>query len=113
MSIPRNWRLQSVRYRLMGEACEQCGARIFPSRGLCASCETYDFDVAVFGGRRALFSHSIAFPSRRYDERVTYAVALVPLVAPPTITEHPTTTKLDELPVGVPVAMAGRAAQGR
>ena len=25
MSIPRNWRLQQQRYRLVGEKCEKCG----------------------------------------------------------------------------------------
>ena len=26
MTVPRNWRLQQQRYRLVGEVCEGCGA---------------------------------------------------------------------------------------
>jgi len=38
VSVPRSWRLQSQRYRLIGEVCDHCGQKIFPPRDLCPEC---------------------------------------------------------------------------
>jgi len=38
MGIPRNWRLQAQRYRLIGEMCQACGTSVFPPRGVCSKC---------------------------------------------------------------------------
>ncbi|RLC34587.1 hypothetical protein DRH14_02635 [Candidatus Shapirobacteria bacterium] len=32
------WRSRHQRYRLIGEVCEGCGAKIFPPRDVCPSC---------------------------------------------------------------------------
>jgi len=38
MHLPRYWRIQSQRYTLTGEICQQCGARLFPPRDICPAC---------------------------------------------------------------------------
>jgi uncharacterized OB-fold protein len=52
MSIPRNWRLQVQRYRLVGEVCKACGMSIFPPRGTCLKCAaSYTLALAPLGER--------------------------------------------------------------
>ncbi len=38
MEVPRYWRLQKQRYRLIGEECPHCSEKIFPPRDLCPRC---------------------------------------------------------------------------
>lgn len=38
MEVPRYWRLQKQRYRLVGEECPHCSEKIFPPRDICPSC---------------------------------------------------------------------------
>ena len=40
VSVPGSWRLQSQRYRLVGEVCDHCGQKIFPPRDICPECRT-------------------------------------------------------------------------
>jgi uncharacterized OB-fold protein len=39
MHIPRHWRLQKQKYRLVGEVCGHCGEKIFPPRDVCPECQ--------------------------------------------------------------------------
>jgi len=38
MEVPRYWRLQKQRYRMVGEECPHCSEKIFPPRDLCPRC---------------------------------------------------------------------------
>jgi uncharacterized OB-fold protein len=38
MEIPRHWRLNQQRYRLMGTVCLNCENKIFPPRDICPRC---------------------------------------------------------------------------
>ncbi|TSC84544.1 MAG: hypothetical protein G01um101416_1058 [Microgenomates group bacterium Gr01-1014_16] len=38
MEIPRHWRLQLPRYRLIGNVCDECGNKMFPPREICPKC---------------------------------------------------------------------------
>ncbi len=42
MSVPRYWRNEIPRYRLVGEECEACGNKYFPARPVC-SCGSTEF----------------------------------------------------------------------
>ena len=42
MSVPRYWRNEVPRYRLVGEECTACGNKYFPARPVC-SCSSTDF----------------------------------------------------------------------
>lgn len=38
MGIPQHWRVRKQRYALVGQVCNQCGARQFPPRATCPAC---------------------------------------------------------------------------
>ena len=38
MEVPKHWRLQEQRYRLVGELCPHCDDKIFPPRDICPHC---------------------------------------------------------------------------
>jgi len=38
MNLPRHWRLQGERYRMIGEICHDCGEKLFPPRDVCPEC---------------------------------------------------------------------------
>ncbi len=42
MSVPRYWRNEVPRYRLVGEECAACGNKYFPARPVC-SCGSTEF----------------------------------------------------------------------
>lgn len=52
MEVPRHWRLQKQRYRLLGEECPHCSEKIFPPRDLCPRCNrgTLNNNLNVFIG---------------------------------------------------------------
>jgi len=113
MSVPRNWRLQAQRYRLVGEVCEKCGARIFPPRDVCPECEAPAQTPFVFSGRGEVYSYSTVYhPPRGYEEFAPYTVALVRLEEGPLVTAQLTDVDADEVRIGMPVEMVTRKVQG-
>jgi len=112
MSIPRNWRLQQQRYRLVGEICERCGARIFPPRDVCPECEAPAKTPLVFSGRGEVYSYSTVYhPPRGFEEFAPYTVALVQLEEGPMVTAQLTDVDADHVRVGMPVEMVTRKVQ--
>jgi len=109
MSIPRNWRLQQQRYRLVGEICERCGARIFPPRDVCPNCEAPAKTPLVFSGRGEVYSYSTVYhPPRGFEEFAPYTVALVQLEEWPMVTAQLTDVDAGQVRVGMPVEMVTR-----
>ena len=112
MSIPRNWRLQQQRYRLVGEVCEKCGARIFPPRDVCPGCEAPAQTPFVFSGQGEVYSYSTVYnPPRGFEEFAPYTVALVHLDEGPMVTAQLTDVDADEVRIGMPVEMVTRKVQ--
>jgi uncharacterized OB-fold protein len=112
MSIPRNWRLQQQRYRLVGEICERCGARIFPPRDVCPDCEAPAKTPLVFSGRGEVYSYSTVYhPPRGFEEFAPYTVALVQLEEGPMVTAQLTDVDAGQVRVGMPVEMVTRKVQ--
>ena len=113
MSTPRNWRLQSQRYRLEGEICDKCGARIFPPRDVCPECEAPAKAPFSFCGRGEVYSYSTVFtPPRGFEEFVPYTVALIRLEEGPLVTAQLTDVDADQVSIGMPVEMVTRKVQG-
>jgi uncharacterized OB-fold protein len=111
-SIPRNWRLQQQRYRLVGEICEKCGARIFPPRDVCPECETIEQREVAFSGRGQVYSYSTVYhPPRGFEEFAPYTVALIQLEEGPMVTAQLTDVDSDQLEIGMPVEMVTRRLQ--
>jgi uncharacterized OB-fold protein len=112
MSIPRNWRLQQQRYRLVGEICDKCGARIFPPRDVCPDCEAPAKTPLVFSGRGEVYSYSTVYhPPRGFEEFAPYTVALVQLEEGPMVTAQLTDVDAGQVRVGMPVEMVTRKVQ--
>mgnify|MGYP001037786157 CR=1 FL=1 len=108
-SIPRNWRLKQQRYRLVGEICQRCGARIFPPRDVCPECQTVEQKDVAFSGRGEVYSYSTVYhPPRGFEEFVPYTVALVRLEEGPLVTAQITDVDTNEIEVGMPVEMVTR-----
>jgi uncharacterized OB-fold protein len=111
-SIPRNWRLQQQRYRLVGEICEKCGARIFPPRDVCPECETVEQREVAFSGRGQVYSYSTVYHAPRgFEEFVPYTVALIQLEEGPMVTAQLTDLDSDQVEIGMPVEMVTRRMQ--
>ena len=109
MSIPSNWRLQSQRYRLVGETCEKCGTKLFPPRDVCPECEAPAKTPFAFSGRGEVYSYSnVYYPPRGFEEFAPYPVALVRLEEGPLITAQLTDVDADQVSIGMAVEMVTR-----
>jgi uncharacterized OB-fold protein len=112
MTVPRNWRLQQQRYRLVGEVCEGCGARIFPPRDVCPECEAPAKTPFAFSGRGEVYSYSTVYhPPKGFEEFAPYTVALVRLEEGPMLTAQLTDVDADAVHIGMPVEMVTRRVQ--
>jgi len=113
MSIPRNWRLQAQRYRLVGEVCEKCGAKIFPPRDVCPECAGPAQTPFMFSGQGQVYSYSTVYHSPRgFEEFTPYTVALVRLEEGPMVTAQLTDVDAHHVRIGMPVEMVTRKVQG-
>jgi len=79
MSVPRYWRNEVPRYRLMGKECARCGARYFPARPVCrcGSTEWKEYKLAETG--EIVSWTVISNPPIGYEKYTPYVVALVEL----------------------------------
>ena len=112
MSIPRNWRLQSQRYRLVGEVCDYCGAKLFPPRDVCPECSRPACTPYTFSGHGEVYSYSTIYQAPAgFEEFVPYTVALVKLDEGPLVTAQLTDMNADEVSIGMPVEMVTRRMQ--
>jgi len=112
MSVARNWRLRAQRYRLVGEMCEKCGAKIFPPRDVCSECEAPAKVPFTFSGQGEVYSYSTVFHAPEgFKEFAPYTVALVKLEEGPMVTAQLTDVDADEVSIGMPVEMVTRKIQ--
>ncbi len=109
MSVPRDWRLQTQRYRLTGEVCNTCGAKIFPPRDVCPSCEAPAQEPFTFSGRGEVYSFSTVYhPPEGYQRYAPYTVALVRLEEGPMVAAQLTDVDAGQVSIGMPVEMVTR-----
>lgn len=109
MSIARDWRLNRQRYRLIGEVCNTCGAKIFPPRDVCPECEAPAQEPFLFSGRGEVYSYSTVYnPPKGFEEFAPYTVALVQLEEGPLVAAQLTDLDEGELRIGMPVEMVTR-----
>ncbi len=112
MSVPRTWRLQRQRYRLVGEVCDRCGTPIFPPRDVCPECEAPAKTPYMFSGRGEVYSYSTVYhPPAGFEENVPYTVALVRLEEGPLVTAQLTDVDAGQVEIGMPVEMVTRRIQ--
>jgi len=79
MSVPRYWRNEVPRYRLMGEICKACGARYFPAKPvcICGNAEFEDYKLNEVG--KVVTWTVIRSPPMGYEKYAPYVVALIEL----------------------------------
>jgi hypothetical protein len=109
MEIPRHWRLKNQRYKLVGEVCPHCDAKLFPPRDVCPECGLEAKTLYTFSGRGEVYSFTTVYDAPSgYEENAPYTVALVKLEEGPLVTAQ--LTDLDDRPIeiGTPVEMVTR-----
>ena len=79
MSVPRYWREEKSRYRLMGEECTKCGAKHYPKTPVC-TCGGSEFKPYKLSEIGEVLSWTIIRNAPIGYERFTpYVVALIEL----------------------------------
>src|SRR4030042_1359826 len=79
MSVPRYWRNEVPRYRLMGRICKACGTRYFPAKPVC-TCGNTGFEAYKRSGAGEVVTWTvIRSPPLGYERYAPYVVALIEL----------------------------------
>jgi hypothetical protein len=109
MEIPRHWRLKNQRYKLVGEVCPHCEAKLFPPRDVCPECGQDAKTVYAFSGRGEVYSFTTIYDAPAgYEENVPYTVALIKLEEGPLVTAQLTDLGDKPVEIGAPVEMVTR-----
>ncbi len=79
MSVPRYWRNEVPRYRLVGEECTACGNKYFPARPVC-SCGATEFKEYALPKRGEVVTWTkINNAPIGFEKYTPYLVALIEL----------------------------------
>ncbi len=109
MEIPRHWRLKQQRYKLVGEVCPHCEAKLFPPRDICPECGGEAKSLYTFSGRGEVYSHTtVQDAPAGFEDNAPYTVALVKLEEGPLITAQLTDLGDQAVEIGTPVEMVTR-----
>ena len=109
MEISRHWRLKQQRYKLVGEVCPHCEAKLFPPRDICPECGGEAKSLYTFSGRGEVYSHTtVQDAPAGFEESAPYTVALVKLEEGPLITAQLTDMGDEAVEIGTPVEMVTR-----
>jgi len=109
MEIARHWRLKNQRYKLVGEVCPHCEAKLFPPRDICPECGQDAKTVYAFSGRGEVYSFTTIFDAPAgYEENAPYTVALIKLEEGPLVTAQLTDLGIQPVEIGTPVEMVTR-----
>jgi uncharacterized OB-fold protein len=79
MSVPRHWREEKPRYRLLGEQCAACGARYFPRTPVCACGGTEFRPYKLPEAGKVVSWTVIRSPPEGYEKYAPYVVGLIEL----------------------------------
>ena len=109
METSRHWRLQSERYSLVGEECDNCGTKLFPPRDVCLECEAPAKELYTFTGLGEIYSYTTIYDAPAgFEQYSPYTVALVKLDEGPLVTAQLTDLDGDDVQIGMPVEMVTR-----
>ena len=109
MEIPRHWRLKKQRYRLIGEQCGKCDAKIFPPRDVCPNCHGEAKIPLTLNGKGEVYSYTTIYEAPSgFDGNAPYTVALVKLNEGPMVTAQLTDVDSSQIQIGMPVEMVTR-----
>jgi uncharacterized protein len=79
MSVPRYWREEKARYRLLGEECTNCGTKHFPKVPICP-CGGTNFQSYKLPDRGRVLSWTVIRSAPLgYEKYTPYVVAIIEL----------------------------------
>jgi uncharacterized OB-fold protein len=88
--------------KLMGVRCEACSALLWPPRGICPKCFSYNIRWTELTGRGKLLTYTIIhFPPSQFLALAPYAVGIVKLVEGPQLPGMIKSLKLEDLRIGM------------
>ena len=109
MEVPRHWRLKTQRYKLVGEVCPHCEAKLFPPRDICPECGQEAKTLYTFSGRGEVYSYTTVYEAPAgFEDNAPYTVALVQLDEGPVVTAQLTDLDGQDVKIGMPVEMVTR-----
>jgi uncharacterized OB-fold protein len=109
MEASRHWRLQTQRYGLVGETCDNCGVKLFPPRDVCLECEAPAKELYTFTGRGEIYSYTTIYDAPAgFEQYAPYTIALVKLEEGPLVTAQLTDMDSGDVQIGLPVEMVTR-----
>jgi len=109
MEVSSHWRLQQQRYKLVGETCDSCSAKLFPPRDVCLECAAPAKELYTFTGLGEVYSYSMVYDAPAgFEHNAPYPIALVKLEEGPLVTAQLTDVPTDEIHIGMKVEMVTR-----
>jgi hypothetical protein len=88
--------------KLMGVKCKACGALLWPPRGICPKCFSYNVEWIEFKGRGKLLTYTIIhFPPSQFQALAPYAVGIMKLTEGPQLPGMIRNLKLEDLRIGM------------
>ncbi|MBD3206555.1 transcriptional regulator [Candidatus Bathyarchaeota archaeon] len=103
MSVPRYWREQVPRYRLIGKECTECGSKYFPSRPVC-KCGSTDFKSYKLSERGEIITWTVIRNAPfGYEKYAPYVVALIELEDGLKVLSQVVDVELEEVESGMKV----------
>lgn len=83
MAVPRFWREQPQRYRLVGSECPACKGVYFPPRSVCPNCRRESVGKMRphrLAGRGKVLTHTTVYqPASGFELQAPYVMALIEL----------------------------------
>lgn len=83
MAVPRFWREQPQRYRLVGAQCPKCSKTYFPPRPVCPDCRRASvgrMKAKQLSGRGKILTFTVVHqPADGFELQIPYTMALVEL----------------------------------
>ncbi|MHC1605111.1 MAG: Zn-ribbon domain-containing OB-fold protein [Candidatus Methanofastidiosia archaeon] len=109
MDVPRHWRENVKRYRLLGTKCKKCGAIHYPQRTVCNKCKNRSLEVFQFKGTGKVYSYTIIRnPPQGYEFCKPYAAAFIELDEGELVTAQLTDCDVENVEIGMPVELVTR-----
>lgn len=79
-SVPRVWREQPTKYRLIGGRCKSCGKSFYPNRESCPVCGSEEVESVKLPETGVVEVFTVVrSPSTEFADKAPYVVALVRL----------------------------------
>lgn len=104
LQLPRDWRRQPERYRLLAGRCLDCGRVSVPERPVCPGCGGTRVETVRLTGKGEVYSFAIMYKAPdSFERQVPYVVALVRVDEGALISAQITDVDPDDVTVGMPV----------